>query len=94
MVAQLIDGRLYVASPVALLQDMIFVVIQCCDLPGHPSDMFSEEGDDAQDPYRCFDAYPPRTAQLLMNQVAEGARLIHLSVAEEIFTSGLSVVDG
>ena len=46
--------------------------------------MFSEEGDNAQHPYRGFDTYPPGTTKFLMDQVTESARLIHLSVAEEI----------
>ena len=52
--------------------------------------MFAEEGDDAEHPDWRRDANPPGAAQLFVYEVAEGRRLIHLSVAEEVLAARLS----
>ncbi len=94
VITQFADGRLDVATPVALAQDVVLVIVQGGDLAGHPSDVFAEEGDDAEHPDGCRDADPPGAAQLFVYEVAEGRRLIHLPIAEEVLASRLSFLQG
>lgn len=94
MESQLIDSRLDVASPVALFQNVVFVVVQSRHLASHPSYVFAKEGYQAEHPYRRFDAQEPCVAQLVVKQVAECFRLIYFSVAEEVFASVLTMVEG
>ena len=71
MIAQLIHRRLNVATPVALFQYMVFIVVESGNLSRNPTDTFSKERYDTQHPNRGFDANPPRFAQLLVNIVAK-----------------------
>ncbi len=75
MKSQLIDSRLDVASPVALFQNVVFVVVKSRHLASHPSYVFAKEGYQAEHPYRRFDAQEPCVAQLVVKQVAEPFRL-------------------
>ena len=63
MIAQLVHRGFYVASPVALAQNVVFVVVERGYLPCALSYPLAKECHDAQQPYRGSDAYPPRTVQ-------------------------------
>ena len=76
LVAQFFAGRGDVAAPVTLFQDIVFVIVQGCYLACHPTNVFTEESDDAQHPGGGSDAQPPGASQFLMDEVAEGAALI------------------
>ena len=90
LVTQFVDGGLDIASPVALAQNIILVVIQGCYFTCHSSNVFSEESHDAQHPYWGCDTDPPRAPQFFMNQIAEGGTLIDLPITEEKLPSVLS----
>ena len=48
MEAQFVFGRSDVTTPVALLHDMVFVVVEGCHLACHPAYVFSAEGYEAK----------------------------------------------
>ncbi len=50
VIAQLVHGRFNITSPVALFQDVVFVIVECRHLSGHSADVFAEECYDAQNP--------------------------------------------
>ena len=48
MEAQFVFGWSDVTTPVALLNDMVFVVVECSHLARHPDNVFATEGDKAK----------------------------------------------
>ena len=48
MESQFVFGWSDVTTPVALLHDMVFVVVECCHLARHPANVFATEGDKAK----------------------------------------------
>ena len=93
MIAKLVASRLDVATPVALFQNVILVVVQSRRFLGDVAHLLAEERHDAQHPHRCHDAQHPLHAHLLLQQVAELGRTIHLTVGEEVLPATHAAVE-
>jgi len=93
-IAQLLACRRDVAAPVALSHDVVLVVVEGCHPARTACHEFAAAGDDAQQPERSRDAYPPGVAQFLADEVAEGRRQVHLAVAEEVTTPRAPMLQG
>ena len=93
MEAKLVASGLYVAAPVALSQDIIFVVVQGRDMSREPSVVLSAPGDESQHGDRSLNTYPPRPSHSLPKFVAERRALIDLAVREKVFSPRHAVVE-
>ena len=92
MISELIAGRLYVTTPVTLVKNVEFIIVQSGHVPGHTSDIFAKEGNDSQQPDRCLDAYPPMQSKLVVKIITKGFALIDIAVGQKLFASRHSVV--
>ena len=93
MKAELVASGLYVAAPVALSEDIVFIIVQGSDMSCESAVVLSAPGDEPQHGDRCLDAYPPWTPHGLTQLVAERGALIDFSVREEVFPSRHAVVE-
>ena len=94
LVAQFLAGWLDVTAPVALSQDVVFVIVQSRYLTCQATCVLTTEGYDAQHPLGHRQPDPPGTPQCFMDELAECSTLIDLSVREEVFPAVLSFLKG
>src|SRR3712207_535454 len=94
MITQLVHRGLYVATPVALAQNIVIIIVERRHPTGNVAPILAHLRDDTQHPHGRLYLDTERSAQLLIDVIAEVATLVDIAIAQEILASVHAMVEG